>query len=86
MAVPGIQVLDRYTIRCKLAQTMGLFRLALGPARDALLRQAKRRILQAATMIPLVYVKTSELVSPKVGGFYYLPRFGWQYENYWLNK
>lgn len=57
----------------------------LGPARDALLRQAQRRILQSATMIPLIYVKSTEFVSPKVGGFYYLPLFGWQYENYWLN-
>ena len=37
-------------------------------------------------MIPLVYVQTTEFVSPKVGGFYYLPIFGWQYENYWLKR
>ena len=37
-------------------------------------------------MVPLVYPRIIDLVSPKVGGFYYSPIFGWQYENYWLNR
>ena len=60
--------------------------LPLGPARNALLRQAQIRILQAAAQIPLVYVKSTEMVSPKVGGFYYQPYFNWQFENYWLKR
>ena len=60
--------------------------LPLGPARNALLRQAQIRVLQAAAQIPLVYVKSTEMVSPKVGGFYYQPYFNWQFENYWLKR
>ena len=30
--------------------------------------------------------QTVEFVSPKVGGFYYSPIFGWQFENYWLTS
>jgi ABC-type transport system substrate-binding protein len=60
--------------------------LPLGAARDALLRRAQARILNAAAMVPLVYPRIIDLVSPKVGGFYYSPIFGWQYENYWLNR
>ena len=59
--------------------------LPLGAARDALLRQAQRRILTAGAVVPLVYPKIIDLVSPKVGGFYYSPIFGWKYEDYWLN-
>ncbi len=58
--------------------------LALGPARDALLRQAQARMLQSAAHIPLVFVKSLEIVSPRVQGFYYQPSFGWQFENYWV--
>ncbi|MDB5058405.1 MAG: extracellular solute-binding protein family 5, partial [Chloroflexi bacterium] len=43
--------------------------LPLGPARDALLRQAQRRILESATKIPLMYPKNTEIASPKIGGF-----------------
>jgi ABC-type transport system substrate-binding protein len=56
----------------------------LGTARDALLRQAQVRILQSASHIPLVFLKSIEIVSPRVQGFYYQPAFGWQFENYWL--
>jgi hypothetical protein len=41
---------------------------------------------ELAFMVPLVYPRIIDLVSPKVGGFYYSPIFGWQYENYWLNR
>ncbi|HWE64493.1 MAG TPA: hypothetical protein VHB98_22490, partial [Chloroflexota bacterium] len=58
--------------------------LPLGAARNALLRKAQARILQAAAMVPLVYLKSVDIVSPRVGGFYYSPIFGWQFENYWL--
>ena len=58
--------------------------LPLGPARDALMRQAQRRMLQSAAHIPLVFPKTVEIASPRVGGFYYQPEFGWQFENYWI--
>jgi ABC-type transport system substrate-binding protein len=58
--------------------------LPLGVARDALLRQAQVRLLQAAARIPLVYLKPTEMVAPRVHGFYYHPIFGWQYENYWV--
>lgn len=58
----------------------------LGARRDALLRQAQRRILQSASRIPLFYLKSVEIVSPKIGGFYYQPAFGWQFENYWVQK
>lgn len=56
----------------------------LGPARNALLRQAQIHILKAAAEIPLVYLKNVQMVSPKVGGFYYHPYFNWQFENYWI--
>jgi peptide/nickel transport system substrate-binding protein/oligopeptide transport system substrate-binding protein len=59
--------------------------LPLGAKRTALLRQVQDRLLQSATHIPLIFPKPTELVSPKVGGFYYHPLFGWRYEDYWLN-
>jgi ABC-type transport system substrate-binding protein len=59
--------------------------LPLGAKRTALLRQAQDRILASAAHIPLVFPKPTELVSPKIGGFYYQPLFGWRYEDYWLN-
>jgi hypothetical protein len=37
-------------------------------------------------MLPLVYPRIIDLVSPNVGGFYYSLIVGWQYENYWLNR
>ena len=55
----------------------------LGPQRDALLRQAQLRILQAAAQIPLVFLKSVEIVNPRVQGYYYQPAFGWQFENDW---
>ena len=58
--------------------------LPLGPARNALLRQAQAHILRGAAEVPLVFLKNVEMVSPKVGGFYYHAIYGWQYENYWL--
>ncbi|HWE61572.1 MAG TPA: ABC transporter substrate-binding protein, partial [Chloroflexota bacterium] len=58
--------------------------LALGAARNTLLRQAQRRILQSAAHIPLVFVKSVEIVSPRVKHFYYQPAFGWQFESYSL--
>ena len=58
--------------------------LPIGPARNALLRQAQLRILRSAAYVPLVYLKNIALVNPRVGGFYYHPLYGWQYENYWL--
>jgi len=58
--------------------------LSQGPARDLLLQQAQRRVLQSASHIPLVFVKSVEVVSPRVKGFYYQPSFGWQFENYAL--
>ncbi len=60
--------------------------LPLGPARNALLRQAQTHLLTAAAQIPLVYLRNVEMVSPKVGGFYYQPYFYWQFENYWVQK
>lgn len=60
--------------------------LSLGATRDALLRQAQLRILKAAAQIPLVFVKSTEIVAPRVKGFYYQPAFGWQFENYWLAR
>jgi ABC-type transport system substrate-binding protein len=59
--------------------------LTLGPERDKLLREAQARILQGAAKIPLVYLKSVGMVSPKIGGFYYHPIFYWQFENYWVN-
>ena len=56
----------------------------LGPARNALFQKAQARILQAATEVPLFYYATPILVSPKIGGYYYHPIFGWQFENYWI--
>ena len=57
--------------------------LLLGPARNALLRQAQVGILQSAAMVPLIFLKPSELASPKLGGFYFQPQFGMKYEDYW---
>ena len=59
---------------------------ALGGARDALLRQAQVSILQAAAEVPLVYLRSAEIVNPRVQGYYYQPAFGWQFENYWLKS
>ena len=59
--------------------------LVLGGSRDTLLRQAQVRILQSASYIPLIFVKSVEVVSPRVKGFYYQPSFGWQFENYALS-
>ena len=56
----------------------------LGEARDTLLRRAQLRLLRAAAQIPLVYLRSAEIVSPRVQGYYYQPAFGWQFENYWL--
>jgi peptide/nickel transport system substrate-binding protein/oligopeptide transport system substrate-binding protein len=58
--------------------------MPLGPARDALIKQAQVHILRAAAHVPLIFPKTIVMVSPKVGGFYNQPAFGWQFENYWL--
>jgi peptide/nickel transport system substrate-binding protein/oligopeptide transport system substrate-binding protein len=58
--------------------------LPLGAARDKLLRQAQVRILRSASRVPLVFMETPVMVSPRVGGYYYNPIFGWQFENYWL--
>ncbi len=61
-------------------------RLPLGPARDALFRQAQALILRSASRVPLVFMPGTVLVQPHVGGFYYQPSFGWQFENYWLSR
>jgi hypothetical protein len=45
---------------------------------------AQAHILRGAAEVPLVFLKNVEMVSPKVGGFYYHAIYGWQYENYWL--
>jgi ABC-type transport system substrate-binding protein len=58
--------------------------LPLGASRTALFRQAQRRLLQSAAHIPALFPRNAELVSPRVGGFYYHAIYGWQYENYWL--
>ena len=58
--------------------------LGLGTARDALLRRAQVRQLQAAARVPLVFIKPIDLVSPRVGGFYYEAILGWQIANYWM--
>lgn len=60
--------------------------LALGPARDTLLRQAQMRQLRSAARVPLLFIKPIDLVSPTVGGFYYEPILGWQIANYWLTS
>ena len=60
--------------------------LPLGPERDALLRQAQVRILDSAAQIPLIFVKTIDMVSPKVRGFYYNPVFAWEFQDYWLQQ
>src|SRR5262249_31801808 len=56
----------------------------LGPARDALLRQAAHRLLSSASYVPLVYNLSVALVNPRVQGFYYQETHGWQFEDYWL--
>lgn len=58
--------------------------LPLGAQRDALMRRVQLRFLHSATRVPLAYFKNYNMVSPRVGGFYYEPIFGWQFENYWL--
>jgi peptide/nickel transport system substrate-binding protein/oligopeptide transport system substrate-binding protein len=58
--------------------------LPLGADRDALMRQAEMRILKSATKVPLYYIKDYEIASPRIGGFYYMPTFGMQFENYWI--
>jgi ABC-type transport system substrate-binding protein len=58
--------------------------LPLGAARTALLRQAQIRLLQSAAYVPALFLRSTEMVSPRVGGFYYHPTYGWQYEDYWL--
>lgn len=60
--------------------------LPLGPARDALIRQAQVRWLRSAARVPLVFPTLIDMVSPRVGGFYYQPLFGWQFENYWVKR
>lgn len=60
--------------------------LPLGADRDALMRQADTRILKTAVKVPLYYLKNYEIASPRIGGFYYQPTFGMQFENYWINK
>jgi ABC-type transport system substrate-binding protein len=58
--------------------------LPLGADRNALIRQAELRILKSATKVPLYYLKDYEIASPRIGGFYYMPTFGMQFENYWI--
>ncbi|HWE60552.1 MAG TPA: hypothetical protein VHB98_02465, partial [Chloroflexota bacterium] len=58
--------------------------LLLGPRRDARLRQAQVRILQSAAMVPMIFLKPSELASPRLGGFYFQPQFGMEYADYWI--
>lgn len=58
--------------------------LPLGAERDRLLRQAEVQNMGSASRIPLVFLKVTNMVSPRVGGYYYHPMFGWQFENYWL--
>jgi ABC-type transport system substrate-binding protein len=58
--------------------------LPLGAARDRLFRAAQKRNLQSGSHVPLIFLKNMAMASPKVGGFYFNPIFGWQYENYWL--
>jgi ABC-type transport system substrate-binding protein len=58
--------------------------LPLGESRNALLRQAQTRILQSAAHIPLVFLKSVEIVSPRVKSYYYQPAFGWQFASYHL--
>lgn len=60
--------------------------LPLGPARNALLTQAQKIILQSATRIPLLFPKNVEIASPKIGGFYYQPTIGLDYLKYWLKS
>ena len=60
--------------------------LPLGSDRNALFRQAQMRILHAASVVPLIYYLSPLLVSPRVGGFYFQPTFGWQFESYWIKR
>ena len=60
--------------------------LPLGPARDALIRQAQVRWLRSAARVPLVFQTLTDMVSPRIGGYYYQPLFGWQFENYWIMR
>jgi ABC-type transport system substrate-binding protein len=58
--------------------------LPLGAARTARYRKVQRRLLRSAAHVPVLFLKSTDLVSPRVGGFYYHPIYGWQYEDYWL--
>jgi ABC-type transport system substrate-binding protein len=58
----------------------------LGAERDALLRQAQLLLLQSAAHVPVAYLNTVVMVSPRIGGYYYQPLFGWQFENYWIKQ
>jgi len=58
--------------------------LPLGSARTALLRQAQLRHLQSASRVPLVFLTSHAVASPRIHGFYSQPSFGWQFENYSL--
>jgi ABC-type transport system substrate-binding protein len=58
--------------------------LSLGPQRNRLLRQAQVRLLQSASMVPLIFLKPAELASPRLGGFYFQPQFGMEYADYWI--
>lgn len=60
--------------------------LPFGAGRDALLRVAQLRLLRSAAYVPLYYFKSIDMVSPKVGGFYYQPIYGWVLEDYWVKR
>lgn len=60
--------------------------LPLGADRNALLRQAQILNLRSASRVPLYYAKALNMIAPRVRGFYPHPIFGWQYENYWLQR
>ncbi len=58
--------------------------LPLGATRTDLLRKAQIKNLQDAAHIPLVFIKSIEIVSPRVKNFYYAPTYGWQFQDYSL--
>lgn len=60
--------------------------LPFGAGRNALLRAAQLRLLRSAAYVPLYYFKSIDMVSPKVGGFYYQPIYGWVLEDYWVKR
>ncbi|HWE64560.1 MAG TPA: ABC transporter substrate-binding protein, partial [Chloroflexota bacterium] len=60
--------------------------LSFGAARTALLREAQLRLLRSAAYVPLYYFKSIDMVSPRVGGFYYEPIYGWVLEDYWVSS